>query len=38
MESEGPVYGSRASLKLRIPKKDIALAKELAERLGWEVI
>lgn len=37
MEPEGPAYGSRTSIKLRIPNKDIALAKELANRMGWEV-
>lgn len=36
-EPEGPVYGSRTSLKLSIPNKDIALVKELANRLGWEL-
>ena len=38
MEPEGPAYGSRATIKLRIPNKDISLAKELAHRFGWEVI
>ena len=37
MEPEGPVYGTRAAVTLRIPNKDIALLKELAERMGWEV-
>ena len=37
MEPEGPVYGSRASIKFRVPNKDIAFAKELASRMGWEV-
>ena len=37
MEQEGPVYGSRTSLKLSIPNKDVALAKELASRMGWEL-
>lgn len=38
MEPEGPVYGSRKEVKLHIPDKDIALLKELALRLGWEVV
>ena len=38
MEPEGPAYGSRATIKLRVPNKDVALAKELAGRFGWEVI
>ena len=37
MEPERPAYGSRTSIRFRIPDKDIALAKELAHRLGWEV-
>ena len=37
MEPEGPVYGSREAVKLRIPNKDISLLKELAGRMGWEV-
>ena len=37
MEPEGPVYGTRATITLRIPNKDIAVLKELASRMGWEV-
>lgn len=37
MEPERPVYGTRASVTFRIPTKDIALLKELAGRMGWEV-
>ena len=37
MESEGPAYGSRTSISFRIPNKDIAFAKELASRMGWEL-
>ena len=37
MEPEGPVYGSRESIKFRVPNKDIAFAKELASRMGWEI-
>jgi len=37
MEQEGPVYGSRTSIRFRIPNKDIAFAKELASRMRWEV-
>ena len=36
-EPEAPVYGSRTSIKLRIPNKDSALVKELASRMGWEL-
>lgn len=37
MEPEGPIYGSRTSIRFRIPNKDIAFAKELASRMGWEL-
>lgn len=37
MEPEGPVYGSRKEVTLRVPNKDVALLKELVGRLGWEV-
>ena len=30
-------YGSRDTLKLTLPKKDVAFAKELAKRMGWEI-
>ena len=36
MEPEGPVYGSREKMTFSIPKKDLAFAKELAKKLGWE--
>ena len=38
MEPESQTYGSRTTIKLCIPNKDIALAKELASRFGWEVL
>ena len=38
MEKDSPNYGSHTTIKLRIPKKDISLAKELADRFGWEAI
>ena len=37
MESESPTYGSSTAVRLRIPEKDLAFAKELAGRMGWEV-
>lgn len=37
MEPETPVYGSRQKVTILVPNKDVALLKELAGRLGWEV-
>lgn len=37
MEPKGPVYGAREQITLSVPSKDVALAKELAERMGWEL-
>ena len=37
MEPEGPRYGTRDTLQLTLPQKDIAFAKELAKRMGWEL-
>ena len=37
MEPEGPRYGAREELKLNIPAKDLAFAKDLAKRLGWDI-
>ena len=37
MEPEGPRYGTRDTLQLTLPKKDVAFAKELAKRMGWEL-
>ena len=37
MEPEGPRYGSREELKLSIPLKDLAFAKDLAKRMGWDI-
>ena len=37
MEPDGPAYGSRKAVKLRIPSKDIALLMGLAGRMGWEL-
>ena len=31
-------YGSREMIGLSIPHKDLAFAKELAKRMGWELI
>ena len=36
MEPEGPSYGSRTTITLRIPAGDVDLVKELSGRLGWE--
>lgn len=30
-------YGKQESISLRIPAKDLALAKEIARRMGWEI-
>lgn len=37
MEPEGPQYGSKDSLRIDIPHKDAAFAKELIEKMGWEL-
>ena len=37
MEPKGPVYGAREQITLSVPSKDVALAKELATRMGWEL-
>ena len=37
MEPEGPRYGTRDTLQLTLPKKDVAFAKDLAKRMGWEL-
>ena len=37
MEPEGPRYGAWDEFKLAVPHKDAALAKELADRMGWEL-
>jgi predicted HicB family RNase H-like nuclease len=37
MESEGPRYGTRDTLQLTLPQKDVAFAKDLAKRMGWEL-
>ena len=37
MEPERPYGSGRKTLKLRVPGKDLALAKELARRMGWEI-
>ena len=36
-EPEAPCYGAREELKLSIPAKDLAFAKDLAKRLGWDI-
>lgn len=37
MELEGPHYGTRDTLRLTLPQKDVAFAKDLAKRMGWEL-
>ena len=37
MEPEGPRYGARDTLQLTLPQKDVAFAKDLAKRMGWEL-
>ena len=37
MEAEGPRYGTKEELELTIPAKDVAFAKDLAKRMGWEL-
>ena len=37
MEAEGPRYGTLEELELTIPAKDVAFAKDLAKRMGWEL-
>ena len=37
MEPEGTRYGTRDTLQLTLPKKDVAFAKDLAKRMGWEL-
>ena len=37
MEPEGPRYGTRDTLQLTLPQKDVAFAKDLAKRMGWEL-
>jgi predicted HicB family RNase H-like nuclease len=37
MEPEGPYYGTRDTLQLILPQKDVAFAKDLAKRMGWEL-
>ena len=37
MEPEGPHYGTRDTLQLNLPRKDVAFAKDLAKRMGWEL-
>ena len=36
-EPEGPRYGTRDTLQLTLPQKDVAFAKNLAKRMGWEL-
>ncbi len=36
-EPEAPCHGAREALKLNIPAKDLAFAKDLAKRLGWDI-
>lgn len=37
MEPEGPHYGTRDTFLLTLPQKDVAFAKDLAKRMGWEL-
>ena len=37
MEPEGPHYGTGDTFQLTLPKKDVAFAKDLAKRMGWEL-
>lgn len=37
MEPEGPRYGTRDTLQFTLPQKDVAFAKNLAKRMGWEL-
>jgi predicted HicB family RNase H-like nuclease len=37
MEPEGPHYGTRDTLRLTLPQKDVPFAKDLAKRMGWEL-
>ena len=37
MEPEGPRYGTRDTLQLTLPQKDVPFAKDLAKRMGWEL-
>ena len=37
VEPEGPRYGTRDTLQLTLPQKDVAFAKDLAKRMGWEL-
>ncbi len=36
-EPEGPRYGTRDTLQLTLPQKDVAFAKDLAKRMGWDL-
>lgn len=37
MEPEGPHYGTQDTFHLTLPQKDVAFAKDLAKRMGWEL-
>ena len=37
MEPEGPHYGTRDTFQLTLPQKDVAFAKDLAKRMGWDL-
>ena len=37
MEPEGPHYGTRDTFQLTLPQKDVAFAKNLAKRMGWDL-
>ena len=38
MEPDGPRYGSKDQISFKIPAKDLHFARELAAKLGWEVL
>jgi len=37
MEPETPRYGAREQIRISVPHKDVAFAKDLAGRMGWEL-
>lgn len=39
MEPDSEVrYGARDTVKLSVPQKDVAMAKEIARRMGWDIL
>ena len=37
MEPESPCYGIREQIRISVPQKDVAFAKDFAGRMGWEL-